>query len=426
MKNKNIFITGATGFVGKVFLNKILTNYPHIGTIYLHVRPKTGIPPMDRLNNLISQSMAFNGLRNEKKDYIKSKVHLIEGDLLQPNIGLSNTDYNLLRENINIIINLGANVSWKESINQILSSNLSSLKDIIKLSKDINVEHLVHISTMGVPFIKNRVETNLGKHFDFEEYTKRLESMDLKAIENESERIQKLFGNTYTFAKLGSERLIEQYRGGLTTTIIRGPSIGSALYNPAQGWLDTLTGYSGNYFYLATSKALAYLINKRVVLNEYPVDIFANYIAAITVDGLDSKQHKIYNIPPLDTLSLFDAMKTAENYYYNHPIPGIKYIKPVYFDNSEDYNNFIKEQLDKPLDEQQRHMLEKTIYFNTLYRFANNELVITDDTDIDFTEAERLKNRLGQEFNLTPKDFSYKNYVESSCQGISKYYLKFE
>ena len=42
-KNKTLFVTGATGFLGKVLLEKLLRSLPNIKQIYVLVRPKPGI-----------------------------------------------------------------------------------------------------------------------------------------------------------------------------------------------------------------------------------------------------------------------------------------------------------------------------------------------------------------------------------------------
>ena len=39
---KNVFLTGGTGFIGKVFIEKVLRCCPNIGGIYCLVRPKKG------------------------------------------------------------------------------------------------------------------------------------------------------------------------------------------------------------------------------------------------------------------------------------------------------------------------------------------------------------------------------------------------
>lgn len=42
---KNILLTGVTGFLGKVLLEKVLRSFPDIGTIYIMVRAKRNETP---------------------------------------------------------------------------------------------------------------------------------------------------------------------------------------------------------------------------------------------------------------------------------------------------------------------------------------------------------------------------------------------
>ncbi|CAH2216672.1 jg6855 [Pararge aegeria aegeria] len=51
-EGKNIFITGATGFVGKALVEKFLKSCPGIQTIYLLMRQKKGVSGEERLKEL--------------------------------------------------------------------------------------------------------------------------------------------------------------------------------------------------------------------------------------------------------------------------------------------------------------------------------------------------------------------------------------
>lgn len=49
----SVLITGASGFLGKVLLEKLLFSLPRIARIYLLIRPLKGQEPKDRLEKLL-------------------------------------------------------------------------------------------------------------------------------------------------------------------------------------------------------------------------------------------------------------------------------------------------------------------------------------------------------------------------------------
>ena len=49
---KNIFLTGATGFLGKVYIEKLIRCCPDVAGIYCIVRPKKGQKSDERLDAL--------------------------------------------------------------------------------------------------------------------------------------------------------------------------------------------------------------------------------------------------------------------------------------------------------------------------------------------------------------------------------------
>jgi fatty acyl-CoA reductase len=53
-RGTNIFMTGATGFLGKVLLEKILRSCPGVGNVYVLIRPKKGKTPSDRVEDIVN------------------------------------------------------------------------------------------------------------------------------------------------------------------------------------------------------------------------------------------------------------------------------------------------------------------------------------------------------------------------------------
>ena len=53
-EGQNIFVTGASGFLGKVLLEKLLRACPDVGNIFVLERPKKGKEPSERVQDFIS------------------------------------------------------------------------------------------------------------------------------------------------------------------------------------------------------------------------------------------------------------------------------------------------------------------------------------------------------------------------------------
>jgi fatty acyl-CoA reductase len=51
--DKSIFITGATGFLGKCLIEKVLRSCTRVRKIYLLVRAKKGKTPQQRLDEIV-------------------------------------------------------------------------------------------------------------------------------------------------------------------------------------------------------------------------------------------------------------------------------------------------------------------------------------------------------------------------------------
>jgi alcohol-forming fatty acyl-CoA reductase len=73
-KNKNIFITGGTGFVGIALVEKILRSVPDVGKIYLLMRPKKGKEIQERLEDITKNAVFSVLLEQSSPDIFKKLV----------------------------------------------------------------------------------------------------------------------------------------------------------------------------------------------------------------------------------------------------------------------------------------------------------------------------------------------------------------
>lgn len=116
---KNVLITGCTGFVGKVILEKMMRSCPEINKFYVMVRPKRKMQPIDRVKNEILNSYNFSVLKRNNKNFIQwaeSKIKPIVGDLLNDGLGLSPEHRQDIIENVHVFINSAASVSFDDPL----------------------------------------------------------------------------------------------------------------------------------------------------------------------------------------------------------------------------------------------------------------------------------------------------------------------
>ena len=67
-KGRSVFITGATGFMGKVLVEKLLRSCPDVGHLYLLMRPAKGMDVSQRLQDLINNQVKTALIFKKKGD----------------------------------------------------------------------------------------------------------------------------------------------------------------------------------------------------------------------------------------------------------------------------------------------------------------------------------------------------------------------
>ena len=157
--NKTILITGATGFLGKPVVAKILTDLPDIKRIYLLVRSRTNpngkvSSAANRLEDEFFTSSVFARLRRIHGDafdnWIREKVHAVDGDLNCERLGMSTGIYQKLQNEVQIFINSGGLVKFDPPIDMSLHSNVIGAKHAVEFVQGCNDAVLLHVSTAYV------------------------------------------------------------------------------------------------------------------------------------------------------------------------------------------------------------------------------------------------------------------------------------
>ena len=158
-KNRTIFITGATGFLGQPVVEKILLSVPSVRRIYVLIRDKRQlggktIAARERLERELFQSSVFDRLRSVKGEgfgaFLEERVVAVPGDLTLDGFGLETEDLVRLHKEVDIVINSAALVSFDAPLDAAVEMNIYSASRIAAFAKDCKCEALVHISTAYV------------------------------------------------------------------------------------------------------------------------------------------------------------------------------------------------------------------------------------------------------------------------------------
>nr|CAD7463471.1 unnamed protein product [Timema tahoe] len=145
-KGQTLFITGASGFMGKVLLEKILYACPGIVRIYILVRPKRGKSPQTRLEEMAKLPL-FHRVHKERPHAFE-KVVLVNGDVTMDDLGLSSEDRTLLEKEVTVVFHGAATLRLEAILKDAVEMNLNGTWRILQLCKKMSrLKVLVHLST---------------------------------------------------------------------------------------------------------------------------------------------------------------------------------------------------------------------------------------------------------------------------------------
>lgn len=280
LSNKSIFVTGASGFLGKVLLEKLLYDCPKLKRIYILLRTKGTTQAKLRLKELL-ESQVFDRVR-QKNPLLLDKIHVIRGDITFENLAISSSDLEILKNEVTIIIHSAATIRFDEPLKRAIRINVIATKRILDLAHQLKeIESFVHVSTAYC----NQVKINIKEQVYGESLTpeKLIKLSDELSDEMMESLTPHLFGDrpsSYHYTKAMAENLVEEHSQKLPIAIVR-PSIITASYkDPFPGWVDNYNGPSGYLVTAGKGILRTMLVDGHKICDMIPVDVVANTIIA--------------------------------------------------------------------------------------------------------------------------------------------------
>ncbi|KOC68027.1 Putative fatty acyl-CoA reductase [Habropoda laboriosa] len=242
---QSIFITGGTGFVGKLLIEKLLRECPGISFIYLLVRPKKGKDMHQRIEELFDDPVF--GMLKEKHPKFRHQIVPIFGDCCEPRFGMSAADRERITREVSIVFHVAATVRFDESLKHAVPINVRAPKDALELCKEMScLKSFVHVSTAYAYCPHHHIEERIyDPPIEADKLLAIVDSIDEELIDQITPRLLGDWPNTYTYTKAVAESIIVREAGDLPVGIFRPSIVISTYQEPLRGWIDNMYGPTG-------------------------------------------------------------------------------------------------------------------------------------------------------------------------------------
>ncbi|KAK9126673.1 hypothetical protein Scep_015521 [Stephania cephalantha] len=153
LKKRSILITGSTGFLGKLFVEKVLRVQPEVKRLYLLIRAADSQTAMQRLRDEVIGNELFKNLREMHgtgfEAFLFERMIPVAGNIARENLGIA--DSKMMEEmwrEVTVVVNLAAITNFSARYNVALSINTLGAKHVLDFAKKCARPDIVlHVST---------------------------------------------------------------------------------------------------------------------------------------------------------------------------------------------------------------------------------------------------------------------------------------
>uniref|UniRef100_A0A182FVW2 Fatty acyl-CoA reductase n=1 Tax=Anopheles albimanus TaxID=7167 RepID=A0A182FVW2_ANOAL len=249
-RNATVLVTGGTGFIGKVLVEKLLRCF-EVKQIFLLIRRKGSASPAERLQRMF-EGPIFDTIRSIKCEAavqkLFAKVVAVEASFEAPDI-VDEIDRIKLCNEVQIVFHVMASIRFDEVLDAAIAMNVTSAQRLYALSRAMqNLRAIVHVSTFYSNCNREHIEERIYDDVPFggvdhiRDFFRGLEPSEKTRL---SQLIIGDMPNSYVFSKKCAEVMVGREFSELPIGIFRPPIVISGYREPVPGWVDCFHGATG-------------------------------------------------------------------------------------------------------------------------------------------------------------------------------------
>ncbi|KAJ8440562.1 hypothetical protein Cgig2_028691 [Carnegiea gigantea] len=353
LENKAILVTGGTGFLAKIFVEKVLRTQPNVKKLYLLLRAADKKSASLRLQNEIIGKDLFKVLKQKTganfESLISEKIAVVPGDITCKDLGIKDPKLgDELMRDTDVIVNLAATTKFIERYDVSLYVNTFGAKYILDFAKKCpNLKVVVQVSTAYVSgekaghikedpyYMGDTLNGRSGLDIEVEKKlieAKLQELQDNGATEKTTKITMKDMGmersrhwgwpNVYVFTKALGEMVLMQEKEDIPLVIVRPTIVTSTYKEPMPGWVEGVRTVDSIIVPYGKGKLTYFPCDLESIIDMIPGDMVVNaIITAMEAHANRAGDPIIYHIGsslrhPVKFRVIHD---TSYQYFTKHP-----------------------------------------------------------------------------------------------------------
>lgn len=445
LRGKTILLTGGTGFLGKVVVERLLRVAPELTRIYLLIR-ETREPAAVRFENEVLPAGVFATLANTHgggwPDFARGKITPVAGDISQPRLGLTDDAFAMLTAEVDIVINSAASVAFDSPLNEAVLHNTRSTQYVAEFARACRAAVLVHISTAFSAGRCTGLITETAKPDIADAEIAAVdeivhEILDEARRTNADPKATRLrlveagmaharsrgWNDTYTYTKALGEMVLVAHRGHVPTAVVRPTIIESSLRDPEPGWLENLNVGDPLFVEYGRGRLPDFPLRLDTVFDMVPVDLVANATVALLpqVSSMTSIGYFAVGSGALNPLTGARLYEISREYFHQQPMfdrQGRPIPPPVWtFPTPERFGEMLAS---KP----RSTTMKRLMYLADLYTGY-----VSADYIFDTSNTSRLLGQLDdedrQQLDFDVRRIDWRSYIQDvHIPGLRRHVLK--